>query len=77
MKRVAALLVASALLGLPSFVFGSAFEDHTSWQKEPWLETEKGISIGKSVLELGMGFRFIHATDFFNTEVRIDGGTFW
>jgi hypothetical protein len=77
MKRVTALLITSALAILPTTVLGSAFEDHTSWQKEPWLETAKGISLGKSVLEMGTGFRFIHATDFFNTSGKIDGGTFW
>jgi hypothetical protein len=77
MKRVTTFLIASALLLPATSALGSAFEDHTSWQKEPWLETEKGISLGKSVLEMGTGFRFIHATDFFNTEGRIDGGTFW
>lgn len=77
MKRVTTLLIAAALLLPPTLAFGSAFEDHATWQKEPWLETEKGISVGKSVLEMGTGLRFIHATDFFNTEGRIDGGTFW
>ena len=59
MKRVTALLITAALVILPAKVLASAFEDHSSWQKEPWLETEKGISVGKSVLEMGMGFRFI------------------
>ena len=77
MKRVAALLVATTLLVLPSLAFGSAFEDHSSWQKEPWLETEKGISIGKSVLEMGMGYRFLYSTHWFNTEGKVDGDTFW
>jgi hypothetical protein len=62
------------ILGLaltPTPVFGLAFEEHSSWQKEPWLETEKGVSLGMSVLEMGTGVRFLRSDTYFNSNGNI------
>jgi hypothetical protein len=61
------LLVVGSLVVSSNEALASAFEDHTNWEKEPLLETEKGVSLGRSVMEMGMGFRYLDSTDFFNS----------
>lgn len=56
---------------LPATALGVAFEEHSSWQKEPWLETEKGVSLGMSVLEMGTGYRFLLSDTFFNSNMNL------
>lgn len=56
---------------LPATAPGAAFEEHTSWQKEPVLETAKGISLGKAVMEMGTAFRYLHSDAFFNSAGKI------
>jgi hypothetical protein len=71
MRNIPALFLVLGLVAFPSSSFASAFEDHTGWQKEPRLETEKGVSLGRSVLEMGMGYRFLHSDAYFNSNGKI------
>lgn len=71
MARFTTVAVVLLALLLPAAARGAAFEEHTSWQKEPRLETAKGISLGRSVLEMGTGFRYLHSNAFFNSAGEI------
>ena len=72
MMRHLTLFLLLSLALAPATAFGVAFEEHTSWQKEPWLEAEKGVSLGKAVLEMGTGFRYLHSDTFFNSNGNLD-----
>ncbi len=63
-------------LALPLSAAAGAFERHTGWQEEPILETEKGISLGKSVLEMGMGYRFLSSDTYFNSDGKLDAAPY-
>ena len=67
MGRVLGPLVLAWIL-VPATAFAVAFEEHSSWQKEPRLETERGVSLGMSVLEMGTGFRMVTSEIFFNSQ---------
>ncbi|MBW1871055.1 MAG: hypothetical protein JRJ19_03270 [Deltaproteobacteria bacterium] len=72
MKNLSALFLVLGLLAVPSSTLAVAFEEHTSWHKEPNLETEKGISLGQSVIEMGMRYRFLFSDSYFNSDAKID-----
>ncbi len=71
MKNLAAVFVALGLVALPRAVWSGAFEEHTSWQHEPRLETAKGISLGKSVIEVSMGYRYLYSDAYFDSDAKI------
>ncbi len=71
MKKITGIVLIIGILCVAGPVFSSAFEEHTSWQKEPLLETAKGISLGKSVMELGMGFRYLNSNTYFNSNGKL------
>jgi hypothetical protein len=68
MMKIVGLLLAICIILAPSIVLASAFEEHTSWQKEPLLESEKGVSLSKSVIEMGIGYRYLKSDTYFNSE---------
>ncbi|RLB58480.1 MAG: hypothetical protein DRI34_04685 [Deltaproteobacteria bacterium] len=53
---------------LPVLARAGAFETHTGWQHEPRLETARAVSLGKSVLEMSVGSRFLISDSFFNSD---------
>ncbi|MBW2699617.1 MAG: hypothetical protein JRF33_02255 [Deltaproteobacteria bacterium] len=71
MNRVLPLLLTLGVLLSPSQVFAAAFEDHSSWDTEPRLETEKGISKGMAVLEMYTGMRFLWSENYFNSNGKV------
>ena len=71
MKKISVICIILGVV-LPGTVIGGAFEQHTGWQKEPLLETEKGITLGKSVIEMITGVRYLDSTSFFNSHGKID-----
>ena len=72
MKNLSALFLVLGLLAMPASTWAVAFEEHTSWHKEPILETEKGISLGQSVIETGIRYRFLFSDSYFNSDAKID-----
>lgn len=60
----------------PALVAAGAFEPHTGWQREPRLETARGVSLGKSVLEMSVGNRFVIADAFFDSHGKIAAAPF-
>ncbi len=72
MRRHLPTVLILSLALIPGTALGVAFEEHSSWQKEPWLETEKGVSLGMSVLEMGTGVRFLRSDTYFNSNGNID-----
>ncbi|MBN2497533.1 MAG: hypothetical protein JXR96_23270 [Deltaproteobacteria bacterium] len=71
MKRVLPLLLTTGVLLSPATALSAAFEEHSSWDTEPWLETEKGISKGMAVLEMTAGLRFLTSNQFFNSNEKL------
>ncbi|HSA24021.1 MAG TPA: hypothetical protein P5076_21355, partial [Myxococcota bacterium] len=59
------LLGSITLAPLP--VLAAAFEEHTHEQAEPVLETAKGVSVGRAVLEIKSGFRYLRSDVYFNS----------
>jgi len=72
MKNLTALMVVIGLLALPGQIRATAFEDHTGYQYEPRLETSKGVSLRKSVIEFSMGYRFLYSDTYFNSDGKLD-----
>jgi len=72
-------LLRISLLGMltlaPLPALAVAFEDHTAEQQEPMLETEKGVTIGRSVLEMESGFRFLRSDVYFNSNGNLQPAT--
>lgn len=71
MKNLAAVVVALGISIVPAAAWSGAFDKHSSWQHEPRLETAKGISLGKAVIEVGMGFRYLFSDSYFNSDAEI------
>ncbi|NMB77321.1 MAG: hypothetical protein GYA21_19605 [Myxococcales bacterium] len=71
MRNVLSVMWIAVLGGLPAGALASAFDDHTNWQQEPMLETAKPLSLGRSVLEMGTGLRYLNSTEFFNSGGKI------
>jgi hypothetical protein len=67
MRKLVHAILLPCLILLPSLAWAGAFEVHTSWQEEPRLESEKGISLGRAVLEFGSGFKWLNSDTFFNS----------
>ena len=75
MRNALLTLVVLAGVFLPASALASAFEVHSSWHQEPQLETERGISLGQSVLEMGTGLRMISSDSFFNSNGNLQDAT--
>jgi hypothetical protein len=67
MRQHLPLILILGLCLVPTIAAATAFEEHSSWGKEPWLETEKGVSLDMSVLEMSTGMRFLRSNTFFNS----------
>ncbi len=76
MRRQLPLVLILGLALIPTSALAVAFEEHSSWDQEPWLETERGVSLGMSVLEMSTGFRYLRSDAYFTSNGTLDEAPF-
>jgi hypothetical protein len=71
MRTLLRLWLLGSFILAPLPALATAFEEHSHEQVEPVLETAKGVSVGRTVLEVQSGFRYLRSDVYFNSNGKL------